>query len=80
MGTEKEAVGLTKVGPFLVEDELIGLDAVFSKMKDWGVVAPDAWCLNVRTRQPGAPPCRLISGIAPAFFFEKFISRSGLCG
>ncbi len=35
--SEEEAVGLTKVVPFLVEDELIGLGAVFSKVKDWGV-------------------------------------------
>lgn len=35
--TEEEAVGLSKVVPFLVEDELIGLGAVFSKVKDWGV-------------------------------------------
>ncbi|RWA60417.1 type 1 glutamine amidotransferase domain-containing protein [Mesorhizobium sp.] len=34
---EEEAVGLTKVVPFLVEDELISLGAVFSKVKDWGV-------------------------------------------
>ncbi|GAB1583892.1 type 1 glutamine amidotransferase domain-containing protein [Phyllobacterium phragmitis] len=35
--SEEEAVGLTKVVPFLVEDELISLGAVFSKVKDWGV-------------------------------------------
>lgn len=35
--TEEEGVGLTKVVPFLVEDELIGQGAVFSKVKDWGV-------------------------------------------
>jgi putative intracellular protease/amidase len=35
--SEEEAVGLTKVVPFLVEDELIGLGAVFSRVKDWGV-------------------------------------------
>ncbi|TRO90057.1 type 1 glutamine amidotransferase domain-containing protein [Glycocaulis profundi] len=35
--TEEEAVGLTKVVPFLVEDELISKGAVFSKVKDWGV-------------------------------------------
>lgn len=35
--SEEEAVGLTKVVPFLVEDELIGLGAVFSKVKDWEV-------------------------------------------
>lgn len=35
--SEEEAVGLTQVVPFLVEDELISLGAVFSKVKDWGV-------------------------------------------
>lgn len=34
---EEEEVGLTKVVPFLVEDELIGLGATFSKVKNWGV-------------------------------------------
>jgi len=34
---EEEAVGLTKVVPFLVEDELLHLGAIFSKVKDWGV-------------------------------------------
>jgi cyclic-di-GMP-binding biofilm dispersal mediator protein len=35
--TEEEAVGLTKVVPFLVEDELVLLGANFSKVEDWGV-------------------------------------------
>jgi putative intracellular protease/amidase len=34
---EEEEVGLTKVVPFLVEDELIKLGATFSKVKNWGV-------------------------------------------
>jgi putative intracellular protease/amidase len=34
---EEEGVGLTKVVPFLVEDELLSLGAIFSKVKDWGV-------------------------------------------
>ena len=34
---EEEEVGLTKVVPFLVEDELMSLGAVFSKVKNWGV-------------------------------------------
>jgi putative intracellular protease/amidase len=34
---EEEAVGLTKVVPFLVEDEMMSLGATFSKVKDWGV-------------------------------------------
>lgn len=35
--SEEEAVGLTEVVPFLVEDELSGQGAVFSKGEDWGV-------------------------------------------
>lgn len=34
---EEEDVGLTKVVPFLVEDEMLKLGAVFSKVKNWGV-------------------------------------------
>ncbi|KRE15085.1 dimethylallyltransferase [Bosea sp. Root381] len=35
--SEEAAVGLEKVVPFLLEDELVGLGAIFSKVKDWGV-------------------------------------------
>ncbi|KSV71664.1 dimethylallyltransferase [Sinorhizobium sp. GL2] len=35
--SEEAAVGLMEVVPFLVEDELLGLGAIFSKVKDWGV-------------------------------------------
>jgi putative intracellular protease/amidase len=34
---EEEAMGLTKVVPFLVEDEMLRLGAVFSKVMNWGV-------------------------------------------
>jgi putative intracellular protease/amidase len=34
---EEEEMGLTKVVPFLVEDEIFKLGAVFSKVADWGV-------------------------------------------
>jgi len=34
---EEEEVGLTKVVPFLVEDEMLKLGAVFSKTANWGV-------------------------------------------
>jgi putative intracellular protease/amidase len=34
---EEEDVGLTKVVPFLVEDEMMKLGAIFSKVKNWGV-------------------------------------------
>ena len=30
-------MGLTKVVPFLVEDELLRLGATYSKIKNWGV-------------------------------------------
>src|SRR5499427_5111774 len=33
---EEEEVGLTKVVPFLVEDEMLRLGATFSKVKNWG--------------------------------------------
>jgi putative intracellular protease/amidase len=34
---EEDEMGLTKVVPFLVEDEMMSLGAIFSKVKDWGV-------------------------------------------
>jgi putative intracellular protease/amidase len=34
---EEAEVGLTKVVPFLVEDEMMSLGATFSKVKNWGV-------------------------------------------
>jgi putative intracellular protease/amidase len=34
---EEAEVGLTKVVPFLVEDELMSLGATFCKVKNWGV-------------------------------------------
>jgi putative intracellular protease/amidase len=34
---EEEEMGLTKVVPFLVEDEMLKLGAVFSKVADWGI-------------------------------------------
>jgi putative intracellular protease/amidase len=34
---EEEDVGLTRVVPFLVEDEMLKLGAVFSKTANWGV-------------------------------------------
>ncbi|HBP30732.1 MAG TPA: type 1 glutamine amidotransferase domain-containing protein [Advenella kashmirensis] len=33
---EEESVGLAQVVPFLVEDELVNLGAIFSRVKDWG--------------------------------------------
>jgi putative intracellular protease/amidase len=36
---EEEAVGLTHVVPFLVEDELLRLGAIFEKVKNWSAYA-----------------------------------------
>ncbi len=35
--SEEEGVGLTKIVPFLVEDELVSLGGKFEKTADWGV-------------------------------------------
>jgi putative intracellular protease/amidase len=35
---EEADVGLTKVVPFLVEDEVLRLGATYSKVKNWGVL------------------------------------------
>jgi putative intracellular protease/amidase len=42
---EEEEVGLTKVVPFLVEDEMMKLGATFSKKKNWDVHVVDAGVL-----------------------------------
>jgi putative intracellular protease/amidase len=34
---EEADVGLTEIVPFLVEDELLRLGAIYSKVKNWGV-------------------------------------------
>jgi putative intracellular protease/amidase len=50
---EEEAVGLTKVVPFLVEDELLNLGAIYSKIKNWGVhVVTDG--LLITGQNPGS--------------------------
>jgi putative intracellular protease/amidase len=50
---EEEEVGLTKVVPFLVEDELLNLGATFSKVKNWGVhVVTDG--LLITGQNPGS--------------------------
>ena len=41
--SEEEAVGLTKVVPFLVEDELKAKGGHFSKTDDWGSPCCHRW-------------------------------------
>jgi len=54
---EEEAVGLTKVVPFLVEDELLNLGATYSKVKNWGVhVVTDGSLITGHRPRQDRPP------------------------
>ena len=55
---EEEDVGLTKVAPFLVEDELLSLGAIFSKVKNWGVytVTDGQLITGQNPPRPARPP------------------------
>jgi len=45
--TEEDAVGLTDIVPFLVEDELKSLGGIYSKGEDWGsYVVQDGWLIT----------------------------------
>jgi putative intracellular protease/amidase len=59
--TEEEAVGLTKVVPFLVEDELLGLGATFSKVKNWGVhVVTDGLLITGQNPASSGPTAKVL--------------------
>ena len=56
---EEEAVGLTKVVPFLVEDELIAKGGFYEKTKDWGVrVVTDGQLTTGQNPQSSADAAR----------------------
>ena len=58
---EEEAVGLTKVVPFLVEDELMKLGAIFSKVKDWGVhTVTDGQLITGQNPASSGPAAKLL--------------------
>ena len=58
---EEEAVGLTKVVPFLVEDEMMNLGAAFSKVKDWGVhTVADGQLITGQNPASSGPAARLL--------------------
>jgi putative intracellular protease/amidase len=58
---EEEEVGLTKVVPFLVEDELIGLGATFSKVKNWGVhTVKDGQLITGQNPASSGPAAKLV--------------------
>ena len=57
---EEDAVELTKVVPFLVEDEMLRLGAIFSKVKNWGVhTVVDGQLITGQIRPGRARPRRL---------------------
>src|SRR6476620_4050655 len=58
---EEEEVGLTKVVPFLVEDELMNRGAVFSKVKNWGVhTVADGQLITGQNPASSGPAAKLL--------------------
>ncbi|MDI4232920.1 type 1 glutamine amidotransferase domain-containing protein [Bradyrhizobium sp. Arg237L] len=58
---EEEAVGLTKVVPFLVEDEMLRLGAVFSKKANWAVhVVSDGLLTTGQNPASSGPAAKLL--------------------
>ena len=58
---EEEEVQLTKVVPFLVEDEMLRLGATFSKVKDWGVhTVIDGQLITGQNPASSGPAARLL--------------------
>ncbi len=64
--TEEEAVGLTNVVPFLVEDELIAKGGIYSKGEDWGsyVVTDGRLITGQNPTSSAATAARLIEQFA----------------
>jgi putative intracellular protease/amidase len=61
---EEEEVGLTKVVPFLVEDELMRLGATFSKVKNWGVhTVTDGQLITGQNPASSGPAARVLIDI-----------------
>ena len=58
---EEADVGLTKVVPFLVEDELMSLGATFSKVKNWGVhTVADGQLITGQNPASSGPAAKLL--------------------
>ena len=58
---EEEEMGLTKVVPFLVEDELMSLGATFSKVKNWGVhTVADGQLITGQNPASSGPAAKLL--------------------
>jgi putative intracellular protease/amidase len=58
---EEEEIGLTKVVPFLVEDEMLKLGAVFSKIANWGVhVVSDGLLITGQNPHSSGPAAKTL--------------------
>src|ERR1700729_2556698 len=58
---EEEAVGLTRIVPFLVEDEMLRLGAVFSKKADWAVhVVSDGLLITGQNPSSSGPAAKTL--------------------
>jgi putative intracellular protease/amidase len=58
---EEADVGLTKIVPFLVEDELLALGAIFSKVKNWGVhVVTDGLLITGQNPASSGPTAKVL--------------------
>jgi len=58
---EEEDMGLTKIVPFLVENELINLGATFSKVKNWGVhVVTDGLLITGQNPASSGPTAKVL--------------------
>jgi putative intracellular protease/amidase len=58
---EEEEMGLTKVIPFLVEDEILKLGAVFSKVADWAVhVVSEGLLITGQNPHPSGPAAQTL--------------------
>jgi len=58
---EEEEVGLTKVVPFLVEDEMLKLGAVFSKKANWEVhVVSDGLLITGQNPHSSGPAAKTL--------------------
>jgi putative intracellular protease/amidase len=58
---EEADVGLTKIVPFLVEDELLSLGAIFSKIKNWSVyTVTDGQLITGQNPASSGPAAKLL--------------------
>ncbi len=58
---EEEEMGLTKIVPFLVEDEMMRLGAVFSKVRNWAVhVVTDGQLITGQNPASSGPAAKIL--------------------